>query len=751
MLCRQDGCWTDDCSCLSFHDFYRATFTAGYRYLDLEDNLTINERLTTNQGFLVNSTNTGVETGTQAFAVTDAFGTRNWFNGGEVGMRFELQRNRWGLELFPRIAIGDTHSTVTIAGQTITTDSVGNETTRAGGLLAQPTNIGQYVRDDFSVVPEFDLTMSYQVTPHAKIVLGYSFLYWTNVAASRPADRHQRRCGERAEFACLYPADGRHQSAIHVCGDRILGPGLECGSGLPVVMNLRPRFCRWISRSRTVSPLPPGEGQGVRALSRQTKRSSASPHSSPFPKGEGKNRSVSMSKHSHKATSWFSRLSEVFAPRPGHPLAGRRACGNNRRSLRLESLETRSLLSATVLPTISGIVYQDTAGAGVVVAGDPTVANVTVNLFRDGGDGIFEGMAPGDDSLVATATTNLNGQYSFPNVSIGTYFVQEIGVPGLIVPSGAGVQKVVVTSADTQGAMDTTIDSFASTSQYVSGSLHGSRTGTSAMSTPDAIGGHRSLYVQLTTFGGGVSLGADSDWPGMLDFGANAASNGVFWVNWDGNNSNAAVLNPTGLGQIDLTSQGAATGITLAAGIDHDNGQLTFKVYTDAGDWSWATVTIPDTNDGSLGESTFVPFSSFNVGGGAGANFTRVGAIQLSISGLNAADGEVGPIATAGPMVLTANLANTPQADLSVLKTAQPNPATAGGQITYTFTTADNGPANATGVTLSDVLPAGETYVSSTTSQGTVRTTTARSPSISAIWPTVGPPPQRWSSPSARP
>lgn len=182
VLCRQDGCWSDDCSCLSFHDYYRATFTAGYRYLDLEDNLDINERLTTNQGILINPTNSSVETGTQAFAVTDAFGTRNWFNGGEVGMRFELQRNRWGLELFPRIAIGDTHSTVTIGGQTITTDITGAETTRAGGLLAQPTNIGQYVRDDFSVVPEFDLTMSYQVTPHAKIVLGYSFLYWTNVA-----------------------------------------------------------------------------------------------------------------------------------------------------------------------------------------------------------------------------------------------------------------------------------------------------------------------------------------------------------------------------------------------------------------------------------------------------------------------------------------------------------------------------------------------------------------------------------------
>jgi uncharacterized repeat protein (TIGR01451 family) len=422
-----------------------------------------------------------------------------------------------------------------------------------------------------------------------------------------------------------------------------------------------------------------------------------------------------MSSKSHTSNSWFSRLSKVFGPR-----RRKVSKSKNCRGLRFESLETRSLLSATVLPAISGVVYQDMAG-GALTATDPPVANVMVNLFRDGGDGIFEGKAPGsDDSLVGTATSNANGAYSFTNLNAGTYFVQEVGVPGLVVPSGNGVQEVVITSADLQGAPARTIDTFATTSQYVSGSLHGGTTGTSAVSTADAIGGHRNLYVQLTTSGGAVDLGANSDWPGMLDFGADAASNGVFWVNWDGNNSNAAVLNPTGLGQIDLTSQGVATGITFSAGVDHDNGQLTLKVYSDAGDWSWATVPIQNTTDGSLGASTFVAFSSFNVGGGTGANFSKVGAIQLGISGVNAADGEVGPIQTAGPMVITENLANAPQADLSVVKSAQPNPATAGGQLTYTFTTTDNGPVNATGVTLSDVLPAGETYLSSSSSQGTV-------------------------------
>jgi large repetitive protein len=422
-----------------------------------------------------------------------------------------------------------------------------------------------------------------------------------------------------------------------------------------------------------------------------------------------------MSTQSHKSTSWFARFHKALQPR-----RRKASPAKSRRGLRFESLETRSLLSATVLPTISGIAYQDLAG-GAMTAADPHVSNATVNLFRDGGDGTFEGKyAAADDTLVATATTDANGAYSFTNLNAGTYFVQEVGVPGLVVPAGTGVQKVVITDAELQGAPARTIDSFASTSQYVSGSLHGGKTGTSAVATADAIGGHRNLYVQLTSSRGSVSLGANSDFPGLLDFASGAASNGIFWVNWDGGNSNPAILNPTGLGQLDITSQGAATGISLSLGADHDNGYVMLKVYSDAGNWSWATVPLENTDDGSLGASTFVAFSDFSIGGGSGANFNKVGAIQLSVSGANANDGQVGPIQTVGPMVITQNLPNVPQVDLSVVKTAQPNPATAGNQLTYTFTTANNGPASATGVTLTDALPAGVTYVSSSASQGTV-------------------------------
>ncbi len=189
VLCRQDGCWTDDCSCLTYHDRYRAILTLGYRYLNLDDQLGISERLTSSSGVVTQiDPNTGqpvqITPATNAFAIDDDFTTHNWFNGGEVGMKFELQRNRWGLDIFPRIGIGETHSTVNIYGQTIITDNTGAETLYPGGLLARPTNMAgsPYAKNMFSVVPELDLNLSYQLTPHAKFVVGYSFLYWTNVA-----------------------------------------------------------------------------------------------------------------------------------------------------------------------------------------------------------------------------------------------------------------------------------------------------------------------------------------------------------------------------------------------------------------------------------------------------------------------------------------------------------------------------------------------------------------------------------------
>ena len=61
-----------------------------------------------------------------------------------------------------------------------------------------------------------------------------------------------------------------------------------------------------------------------------------------------------------------------------------------------------------------------------------------------------------------------------------------------------------------------------------------------------------------------------------------------------------------------------------------------------------------------------------------------------------------------------------PRIDLAIIKADSPDPVIAGGQLTYTLSVLNNGPSTATGVTVVDTLPAGITYQSATTTQGTV-------------------------------
>ena len=69
-------------------------------------------------------------------------------------------------------------------------------------------------------------------------------------------------------------------------------------------------------------------------------------------------------------------------------------------------------------------------------------------------------------------------------------------------------------------------------------------------------------------------------------------------------------------------------------------------------------------------------------------------------------------------MQLSGNdFANVTQTDLAIVKSASPNPVIAGNALTYALNATNNGPSNATGVTITDTLPAGVTYASATSSQ----------------------------------
>jgi uncharacterized repeat protein (TIGR01451 family) len=92
--------------------------------------------------------------------------------------------------------------------------------------------------------------------------------------------------------------------------------------------------------------------------------------------------------------------------------------------------------------------------------------------------------------------------------------------------------------------------------------------------------------------------------------------------------------------------------------------------------------------------------------------------IGVQVSGSDATQVSLNAPILSDNSALLWSTAAGPTADLAVTKTDSPDPVAVGSTLTYTVNVTNNGPADATGVTLTDTLPAGVTFVSATPSQG---------------------------------
>ena len=159
---------------------FSTNFLVGYRYLQLEENLTLSNSL---QGL-------GFAQGLN-IRFEDHFDTRNNFNGGQLGLATQFRRGRWFCDTAGKVAIGQMNQVVDVYGNSTFTAPFGPPPLSGqDGFFAQTTNSGPHSRNVFAFIPELTVNLGVNVTERICAFVGYNFIYVNNVL--RPGDQIDR-------------------------------------------------------------------------------------------------------------------------------------------------------------------------------------------------------------------------------------------------------------------------------------------------------------------------------------------------------------------------------------------------------------------------------------------------------------------------------------------------------------------------------------------------------------------------------
>lgn len=145
----------------------RLDFLFGYRFFRTDDSVQINDSTTFAAAGPFPTTTTLSE---------DLFRSRNQFNGGEIGLKWQSYHGCFIFEFNGKCAFGNNRERTWIDGSSSQTAN-GVTTNFDYGLLALPTNIGSYRRDVFAVLPEANANLKIDVTKNLRLIAGYTFVY----------------------------------------------------------------------------------------------------------------------------------------------------------------------------------------------------------------------------------------------------------------------------------------------------------------------------------------------------------------------------------------------------------------------------------------------------------------------------------------------------------------------------------------------------------------------------------------------
>ncbi len=165
------GGWLKDCD-------YNVDLLAGFRYWNFNEDLTFS----TNSPYLNNDFNNRfLQDRTDIFTTSDQFKVDNNFYGAQVGFNATTTWNCFFLNLKAKVALGGIVKNIKTRGRLVTNDfdRFNDPQIFDGGYFVQYPR--KHTNTKFSVLPEVNLNVGYQVMDGCKIQVGYTFLYVSNV------------------------------------------------------------------------------------------------------------------------------------------------------------------------------------------------------------------------------------------------------------------------------------------------------------------------------------------------------------------------------------------------------------------------------------------------------------------------------------------------------------------------------------------------------------------------------------------
>ncbi len=340
--------------------------------------------------------------------------------------------------------------------------------------------------------------------------------------------------------------------------------------------------------------------------------------------------------------------------------------GKNARRLRLESLQKRELMAGD-LAQINGIAFIDADGDNTADVGEIRLQNVKVELFLDNGTTV--GQQDAGDTFVGEFITGADGTYQFsgldgndvgdvpPNppfaTDTGLYVLQftantggiQNGATSAVLTGVTLSDDVPVTVTDDTGVTAVTIDDFGiiQPSQPITETVVGQTTTSSSGALTSAgavIGDERDVAISIVAATSGNSQFEVNAGTGQMVFSNGGDVEATLLLQYDGIDGDGAglILNPTGLGGMDLTDGDSVAALLVRVRSDTAvTDGIEIRVYTSTTNFSTATVDVPDNFVAGTTQDFFIPFTDFVAdAGGTGAVFTNVGAIEAFADGTGA-------------------------------------------------------------------------------------------------------------------